>query len=70
MMKAVNIEHDEKAVEAAQYISQYCKDHPNCKQCMFKFSSVCVLKWTEPDGWTDSIEKVFERRRNNAKNKL
>ena len=70
MMKAVNIEHDEKAVEAAQYISQYCSEHPECRQCMFSFSHVCILKWTKADQWNDSIAKIFERRKKNAENKL
>lgn len=70
MMKPVNIEHDEKAVEAARYISQYCKEHHNCKQCIFTFSQVCILKWTKADQWNDTINKLLERRKNNAKNKF
>lgn len=62
MIKAVNIEKDEKAVEAAQYIAQYCSEHPNCHQCMFSFSRVCILKWTEARHWKESLAKVFERR--------
>ena len=69
-MKAVNIEHDEKAVEAAQYLSSYCKEHPNCKQCMFTFSQVCILKWTKADQWNNTLVKIFERRKNNGKNKF
>lgn len=63
-MKAVNIERDEKAVEAAKYISQYCADHSKCIQCIFSFSQVCLLKLKKPDGWTASIEKVMDRRKN------
>lgn len=62
-MKAVNIEKDEKALEAAKMLGQYCIDHPNCKGCTFSFSQVCVLKWTKPDHWNESIEKVIARRK-------
>lgn len=54
---------DEKAIEAALYIGQYCNEHPKCKQCVFSFSHVCILKWNEPDGWNHSIVKVEERRK-------
>lgn len=63
-MNAVNIELDEKAVESAIMISRYCKDHPNCKQCIFSFSQVCVLKWTKPEQWNESIQKIYARRKN------
>ena len=62
-MKPVNIELDEKAIDAAMYISQFCKEHPNCKGCLFSFSHVCVLKWTQPEGWNDSVTKLLERRK-------
>ncbi len=65
-MNAVNIEQDEKAIEAATMISRYCMDHPNCKGCIFSFSQVCVLKWTKPDHWNESITRVFERRKNHG----
>ena len=63
-MKAINIERDEKAIEAAKFINEYCKEHDNCKYCIFSFSHVCILKWTDPDGWNHSISKVYERRMN------
>lgn len=69
-MKAVNIERDEKAVEAVDYLTEYCNNHPECRGCMFSFSQVCILKWSKPDGWKQSLSKVLERRENNAKNKL
>lgn len=69
-MKAVNIECDEKAIEAVNYLSRFCVDHPECKGCMFSFSQVCILKWTKPDGWDKSLSKVLERRKQNAKNKF
>ena len=61
-MKAVNIELDEKAIDAAMYISQFCKDHPNCKGCLFSFSQVCILKWIKPEGWDEAVQKLMERR--------
>ena len=63
-MKAINIERDEKAIEAAKFINEYCKEHNNCKHCIFTFSQVCILKWTKPETWDHSISKVFERRMN------
>lgn len=68
-MKAVNVELDEKAVDAVKYLCTYCTNHPNCKGCFFNFSQVCILKWSKPDGWNHSVEKLMERRKNNA-NKL
>ena len=62
MIKAVNIERDEKAVEAVQYLSGYCKEHHNCKSCYMLFSQVCILKWVEPEHWGESLNKVMERR--------
>ena len=55
--------NDEKAVESARQITQYCKDHPNCKQCIFIFSQVCVLKWVKPDQWDESMSKVLDRKK-------
>ena len=63
IMKPVNIEQDEKVIEAARLISQYCYDHPNCKQCIFSFSQVCLLKWTKPDQWNDSIIRLFNHKK-------
>jgi hypothetical protein len=56
------MEKDEKALEAARYISQYCQKHQNCNGCMFSFSQVCILKWTKANQWNESIEKVMNRR--------
>ncbi len=69
-MKPINIEADEQMVKAAVMISKYCTDHENCIGCTFSFSQVCLLKWTKPDGWNQSLSKVMERRKQNAKNKL
>lgn len=66
MINAVNIEHDEKATEAVQYLSKYCKEHPNCKGCFMSFSHVCILKWTEPGQWDKSLTKLMERRTKNG----
>ena len=63
IMKPVNIEQDEKAVDAARLISQYCADHPNCKQCVFTFSQVCMLKWTKAEHWNDCIIRLFDHRK-------
>lgn len=49
-------------IEAAKLLSKNCKDHPNCKGCLFTFSQVCILKWTKPDGWDHSIDKVVDRK--------
>lgn len=65
-MKAVNIERDEEVTKAAVMISKYCNDHDNCSGCTFSFSQVCLLKWTKPDGWYQSLSKVTERRKKNA----
>lgn len=70
MNKPINIAADEKATEAVQYISQYCTDHPECRQCFLKFSNVCILKWTQPSEWKKTLNNVMERRKNNVKNKL
>lgn len=49
-------------VEAAKMLSENCKNHPDCKGCTFSFSQVCILKWTKPDQWTESIKKVIDRK--------
>lgn len=67
-MKAINIEQDEKAIDAVKYLSQFCVDHPECKGCMFSFSQVCILKWTKPEGWNQSLSKVLERRNHRLDN--
>lgn len=69
MNKPINIAADEKATEAVMYLSQYCADHPDCKQCFLKFSNVCVLKWTAPKEWKNTLTKLMERRMNHAKEK-
>ena len=57
-------------IKAAKLLSKNCTDHPNCKGCLFSFSQVCILKWTKPEGWNHSIDKVMERRNSYGKNKL
>lgn len=62
MIKAINIEAEEKAIDAVHTVSEYCKAHPDCKQCFFSFSHVCMLKWVEPKGWESSTEHLISRR--------
>jgi hypothetical protein len=68
-MNAINIEHDEKAIEAVQTVSAYCKEHPNCKNCFFSFSQVCILKWARPAEWDHALSKVLERRKEYGRNR-
>lgn len=62
MIKAVNIEEDEKAVEAAKFIAQYCSKHEKCKYCIFHFSHVCALMWVDTKHWDEAVTKIYERR--------
>jgi len=64
MIKAVNIEKDEKAIEAVQCLSSYCREkvNGNCRGCFMLFSQVCILKWTAPEQWDEALAKVMERR--------
>lgn len=70
-MKPVNIEQDEKAVDAARLISQYCADHPNCRQCIFSFSQVCILKWSHvPEQWNETIIRLYDHRKSVLTDKI
>lgn len=55
-------EDDKKAIECADTISEYCRNHHNCIACVFSFSQVCMLKWCNASQWEESIQKVVNHK--------